>query len=133
MHSSILVRQIASAFDAFVRCSEPRSDGKGVVNPEWQGKHRDHIGTLCANYMPHGSGFDAGTLLSFQRSTPERLVFETSFHHMNDAGMYDGWTTHDVIVTPSLVHGFNLRITGRDRNGIKDYIAQAFYDCLLSH
>jgi hypothetical protein len=45
---------------------------------------------------------------------------------MNDGGFYDGWTDHSVIVTPSLVEGFNLRVTGRNRKDIKEYIAEQF-------
>jgi hypothetical protein len=60
------------------------------------------------------------------------LVIVTSYHHMNDAGMYDGWTDHKVIVTPSLVHGFVLRITGRNRNDIKEYIADLFQQSLMA-
>jgi hypothetical protein len=43
---------------------------------------------------------------------------------MNDAGYYDGWTEHTVVVTPSF-NGLNLRISGSNRNQFKDYA----YDC----
>jgi hypothetical protein len=36
-------------------------------------------------------------------------------------------TEHKVIATPSFQGGFNLRITGRNRNDIKEYIAEEFY------
>ena len=76
---------------------------------------------------PSGSGIDAGTALARDLSKPDRLVFTTSFHHMNEVGMYDGWTHHNVVVTPSLAHGYCIRVTGRDRNGIKDYLADVFH------
>lgn len=89
--------------------------------------HRERLDTLCKNYLPSGSGFDNGTSLS-DESKPERLVFSTGFHHMTE-GMYDGWTNHSVVVTPSLMFGLNLRVTGRNRNEIKEYIAEVFgYD-----
>jgi hypothetical protein len=81
-------------------------------------------------YLPSGSGFDNGSKLDLSESTPERIVLSTSYHHMNEGGMYDGWSEHTVIVTPSLASGFNLRITGRDRNAIKAYIAECFHDAL---
>lgn len=83
-------------------------------------------------YMPSGSGFDAGTQLDWDRSTKNRLVFTTEYHHMDEHGGYDGWTTHDVIVKPDLCFDFTLRITGRDRNQIKDYIYQEFNHRLLT-
>ncbi|MCB1865144.1 MAG: hypothetical protein KDG50_06910 [Chromatiales bacterium] len=117
-----LYRAIASRIAAQANCLE-----RG--NSEWHAKHGAVIAELIRDHSPSGSGFDAGTQLD-NKSTPERLVFKTSFHHMNDGGYYDGWTEHSVIVTPSLVFGFNLRITGRDRNAIKDYIADCFNTAL---
>lgn len=95
-------------------------------NVEWLEKHKAKLYELVKNQMPSGSGFNNGTGIAVHMSDPNRLVFFTSFHHMNDCGFYDGWTEHKVIVTPDLSHGFNLRITGRDRNEIKDYIHEVF-------
>jgi hypothetical protein len=76
--------------------------------------------------MPHGSGFDNGTSLDVDASSDTKIVFTTAFHHMNEGGFYDGWTQHSIIVTPNLAIEFNLKVTGRNRNGIKDYIAECF-------
>ena len=98
-------------------------------NSEWLAKHRDRIRTLVREHMPSGSGIDTGTTLD-DRSTPDRLVFVFSFHHMNEHGSYDGWTEHTAIVTPSLAFGLDVRITGRNRNQIKDYLHET-YDLAL--
>jgi hypothetical protein len=45
---------------------------------------------------------------------------------MNTHGYYEGWTEHKVIVTPSW-HGFNIRVTGKDKNQIKEYITETFH------
>ena len=50
--------------------------------------------------------------------------------YMNDGGMYDGWTDHSVIVTPDLASGFDLKVTGQDRNDIKDFIGEMFAELL---
>ena len=42
---------------------------------------------------------------------------------------YDGWTEHTVTVTPSF-SGFNMRISGRNRNDIKDHMHETFYSAL---
>lgn len=78
---------------------------------------------------PSGSGFDCGVVLDVESCTPSRLVFITSFHHMNDTGHYDGWTEHTVLVTPTF-GSINVDVTGQNRNGIKDYIADTFYTWL---
>lgn len=80
--------------------------------------------------LPSGSGFDSGTKVDLESSKPNRIVLETSFHHMNDCGMYDGWTEHKVIVVPDMIYGIDIRITGRDRNGIKYYIGERISDYL---
>jgi hypothetical protein len=85
----------------------------------------ERLHNLVAEHMPRGSGFDNGTFL-FDRSTPNKLMFSTSFHHMDEHGGYDGWTGHTVTVTPSLAFGFEIKINGRDRNDIKEYIIEEF-------
>jgi hypothetical protein len=99
-------------------------------NTEWENKHADVIEEIVKMDMPSGSGFDSGVSFDFAKSTPKRLVFYAPYHHMNDNGMYDHWTDYTVIVTPSLSSGFELRITGRDYNGFKEYAHQLFYECL---
>lgn len=79
--------------------------------------------------LPHGSGFDSGCHL-LPESTPNRLVFSADFHHMDENGFYDGWTTHQVIVSADLCFDYSLRITGRDRRQIKDYIADTFHSVM---
>ena len=101
-------------------------------NHEWYQRHTDRIEKLIDDVMPRGSGFDSGRWLDLRRSKPDRLVICTSFHHMDDNGMYICWTDHDVIVKPSLAFGFMLQITGRNKRDINDYIAEMFGTALHS-
>lgn len=118
-----LYRKLASLVQAHINCEISG-------NKEWFEEHEARIEELVENYMPSGSGFDCGTKIDLDKSTPEKLVFYTDFHHMNE-GYYDGWTEHRITVRPSLAFGFTLTISGRNRNEIKDYIHQAF-DCALN-
>jgi hypothetical protein len=79
--------------------------------------------------LPSGSGIDCGTELDRAACKPGKLVFTFSYHHMNEAGMYDGWTEHTLIVTPSF-DGIDLRITGRDRNQVKEYLYDIYHNDL---
>lgn len=97
-------------------------------NWEWRDRHRETLYSIVRD-GPSGSGFDNGTKLG-DDSAPNRLVFDTAFHHMDEHGSYDGWTEHRVIVSPSLAFGFCVRVTGRDRNEIKDYISIVFNEWL---
>jgi len=88
------------------------------------------VDRLVKECLPSGSGFDAGTSLNWEESDGEnKIVFTTSFHHMDDCGGYDGWTEHDVTVTPRF-DGIDVQVSGEDRNGILEYIGDTFHDCL---
>ncbi len=113
---------IARALGALSRCNASN-------NAEWVGKHAAAIRELCDD-APSGSGFDNGSQLDEGNSSGERLFFNTSFHHMDDGGYYDGWTQHVVTVKPSLEHGFELSVSGRDRNDIKELIHSEFMEFL---
>lgn len=98
-------------------------------NKEWLEKHLfliDHI----MKQSPSGSGIDSGTKLLLEESHGEKLVFLVKFHHMNGDGFYVAWTSHKVIVTPSLLWGFNLRITGRNLYDIKEYLHKVYSNWL---
>lgn len=116
-----LYQKLASIIAAIDNCK--RSD-----NTEWQQKHETTLNELMY-HLPSGSGFDGRTRLS-DTSTCEKIIFETAFHHMDEVGGYDGWTEHTVTVTGSLLSDFDIQISGRDRNDIKDYIGDCFHDAL---
>jgi hypothetical protein len=111
--------ELAKAMAAFHNCVESG-------NTTWM-KHWESLCVrIVSELFPRGSGFDNGTKLDFNQSNGDKIVFHTAYHHMDESGMYDGWTEHDVIVTPSLWAGYHVKVTGRDRNQIKDYIAETF-------
>jgi len=70
---------------------------------------------------PSGSGIDNGMQLMLAASTRQKLVFRCEYHHMNEGGFYDGWTGHEIKVTPGW-RGPNIVIGGRNRNDVKDYL-----------
>lgn len=118
-----LYEELASLVDAYHRCVSTK-------NTEWEARHLDRLKLLVDDNMPSGSGFDNGTKLDVDASNADKLVFTTAYHHMDEGGGYDGWTDHTVTVKPSLVGGFNLKISGRNRNDIKDYIGETFQHAL---
>ena len=77
--------------------------------------------------MPSGSGIDCGCKINIKKSKQQKIVISTSFHHMDESGGYDGWTEHEITITPTFGF-FDLKISGNDRNGIKDYLYSVFYD-----
>ena len=119
MNPKQVYQELASRFVAMQNCEKH-------ANLEWEQKHRNAIQDICKNILPSGSGIDTGTKFDFDESSEDKLSFRASYHHMNEGGMYDGWTEHKIILTPSLLHGFRLHITGRNRNDIKDYLHETY-------
>ena len=99
-------------------------------NNDWYDEWSNHIDKLMKT-APSGAGMDNGTQLVEEECSEYRLVFTTSFHHMDEYGGYDGWTEHKVIVKPNLAFEIEINITGRDRNQIKEYLHEV-YHCWLN-
>lgn len=117
-----LIERIASLLAARENCER-------TGNTEWHIRHTQALHDL-EKLLPSGSGFDCGSKLDLDASRPDCLRFTTEFHHMDEHGFYDGWTSHTVIVRPSFVYGMDIRVMGRDRNGIKELIHEVFMDAL---
>jgi hypothetical protein len=117
-------------YECIARAIVARNNCQQNGNTEWHTEHTNRIERLIRDHLPHGSGFDNGTSIDWTKSTGERLIFNTAFHHMDEHGSYCGWSDHSVIVNPSLCYGFDVRVTGRGRRGIKEYIGDAFHSAL---
>lgn len=112
-----IYQEIAAITDARRNCIKSG-------NQEWQDRHEETLERIQHN-LPSGSGIDTGCLIDLEKSGWNKIVITFGFHHMNDNGYYDGWTDHKAIITPAF-DGINIKITGRDRNNIKEYL----YDVL---
>jgi len=110
-------------YEALAQAVEGMNDGRCA------GTMEEKIENIMKG-APSGSGIDSGTQFLPEKSSREKLVFAVSFHHMNEVGFYDGWTEHLVIVTHDLF-GLNIRITGRNRNNIKEYLSDVYYHWIM--
>lgn len=117
-----VLSRIASEVERSIRCADSSPDNARDA--------ADSADEFVREFLPRGAGFDNGTAIDWERSKPNRIVFETAFHHMDEFGGYDGWTDHRVTIVPDFVHDYDMKINGRDRNEIKDYIADTFRSCL---
>lgn len=82
------------------------------------------------NQLPHGSGIDGGIHIEYDTTKPNQFQITFGFHHMNDHGFYTEWTEHVITVKPSFIYDFELKISGRDKNNIKDYLHDLFDSAL---
>lgn len=119
MKEKTLIEAIVSTAIALENC-------KRSNNEEWIEKHNETLKRLT-NYLPSGSGVDSGTTIESISAT--KVVFACGYHHMNDAGYYDGWTHHKITAT-STFQGLALKVSGPDRNNIKESLADLFHNCL---
>lgn len=113
---------IASAVQARLNCIDKQND-------IWRLKHAKTIENLIHEYLPHGSGIDNGTTLDYSASDGNKLVFVCGYHHMDEWGGYTVWSHHTIVVTPAF-DGFDIRITGRNLNDIKEYLAYTYHYAL---
>ena len=122
---TFVYQELASSFQAWLSCRNPDNP-----NPEWEDKHKELIENLMKNMAPNGSGFNAGTVFDFEASQVDRLVLTTSFEHHDEAGGYDRTTYHNIVIKPSLVHGYRIYVMGSDWRDIKNYISEVFHGFL---
>ena len=118
MQTRSILRQISSTLTAIDNCINSK-------NGTWLERHRITLDGL-AKELPKGSGFDIGTKID-EKSSRNKIILNTAFHFMDENGFYDGWEDYQIIVTPDLLYGFNIKIKGKDRQDIKDYIAEEFH------
>ncbi len=123
MKARPLYQHIASALTALENC---KKSGNSMWESRWEGR----LDWIEKNLLPRGSGFDAGTTIVLDKCSEDKIVLETAFHHMDENGSYDGWSEHRVTITPSLLHGFHMKVGGRNVNDIKEYIEETLGHCL---
>lgn len=107
-------------------------------NCEWLKTVNENYLNLCESrinkleyLLPSGSGIDCGCKIDREKSGLKKVVINLSFHHLNENGYYNGWTEHSIIITPSFSDYPDMKITGKDKNQIKEYLSDVFYDCLF--
>jgi hypothetical protein len=117
-------QQLASSVQARLNCQVSG-------NAEWFDKHGDTIEDIQKNRLPSGSGIDNGCQVDLDKSNGDKIVIHLGYHHMNENGFYDGWTEHTATITPSF-DGIDIKLSGRDRNDINDYLADVLYHSLTA-
>jgi len=113
-----LYRELSSAIEARKNCQASN-------NTEWFDKHSETINMLVS-HLPSGVGWNEGTKIALDASHANKIVLYGSYHHMDEFGYYDGWTEHTITVKGSLKSDIDLRISGSNRNDIKDHLFESF-------
>ena len=129
MRELTIYRELASRIQARLNCINFKDDQENAVY--WTERHEKCIESL-KDLLPSGSGIDSGISIDLSNSTGEKIIIDSSFHAMNDCGYYDRWIDFSVTITPSLIHGISLKISGRfgKYQDIREYLFDIFDDSL---
>ena len=95
-------------------------------NTEWAKIWPEVLDYIIDNYLPHGSGIDNGIRINKDKSSANKIVLEFGFHKMDSNGSYCGWQDYTLYIRPSLAFDIDLRLRGRDYQGLKDYLYELF-------
>ena len=130
MKQRTVIEALASAINARNNCID-------LCNFTWAGRHEDTIEEICDNHLPSGSGVDNGTTIDLGASLDDKVVLLSSYHAMNDGGMYVEWYDFLVTVTPSLVNVFNIDIDipakiEKVAPGVTEYLYDLFDNALAA-
>lgn len=107
--------------------SEFRVTKWGTFGRSWS----DVLEFILQAYLPSRQGFEGGTDINARESrTSSRIVFSTTYRHVDANGEVYRCTNHKVIVKPAF-GGISVSVTGEDINNVKKYIAKIFQDALL--
>ena len=101
-----------------------------TVTPQYADECDKRIAALESS-LPSGSGINSGTTVEY--AGPNKIVLSCGFHHIDEHGFYDGWTYHKIIVKPTFNGHLHVRVTGRDRNLIKEHLADIYREALESN
>lgn len=116
---------MAEAITAYQNCV-----AKG--NELWANRWLDRLKQL-ENLLPVGSGsgfFDVHLFALYRFK--EEIRIDLSYLFTDEHGVYDGYRDYQVVIKPSLFLGVKLTVKGRDRNDIKTYIRDVYYQALTS-
>lgn len=108
---------------------EARENCRKAGNAEWYDRHTDALSEVIRDHLPRGAGIDAGCVLCLASCKRDRIVIDVPFHVMNESGYYIGWRTFKVVARPAF-QSIDLKVTGRDVTGTRDYLADLFHEAL---
>lgn len=116
MKTTTLAAKIHAALIARLNCLKNGN--------EYASNWDDRLEHIERELLPSGSGIDHGTTIE-RDAKPGSFVLCCDFHHMSEHGYYDGWTSHRITISPAF-DGIDVKVSGRNRNDIKDYLTETF-------
>ncbi len=120
-------KELSSSIATRLRCItrrnfDPANSETYVIN------HTKKIEKIIREYLPHGCGINDGYDFDYDHSTGEKLVINSSYHCIDNNGFYVMKIPFTIIVTPSLLFDFKLKISGTfgKKKNTKEYLYNLF-------
>lgn len=110
------------------RILQAKEDCKNTNNIEWLNNHEFSLFEIERNNLPHGSGIDSGCTID-REFKENKVILNVPFHNMDEFGGYCGWSEFKIICKPEF-DGISLKIIGKDKYYVKDYLYDLFYEIL---
>jgi hypothetical protein len=123
MRTTPLYRALAGTADAYHRSLNVMAS-----------MHAERAAYIAREYLPSGSGFDAGTEFDLDSSSATKLTFSTSYRRMGESGLYEPTERFYVIARPCFVRTLTLELMRPDTSEESenaDYIGETFHEVLL--
>lgn len=117
--------KLASLASTIVAACEALRACQASPNHPWTSRWASLLDSIEANLLPSGSGFDNGTKIDREATNARRISLTFDFHHMDENGFYDGWTSHNVTISPTF-RGVEVRVSGSNKSEIRDYASEVF-------
>lgn len=85
-----------------------------------------HVRFYASEFLPHGSGIDNGCVVDIKKSSLSKIILSVDWHHMDEHGYYDGWSTYTVTIAATFGDMHHIKVTGgRKDETVKNCIVQA--------
>ena len=126
IYSKTLAQEIQGAMSAYLNSIKHGSPSSVHY---WE----DYLSAIEQEFLPHGSGFDSGCVISPDESTHDYFVINTAYHHMDENGFYCGWSNHRIKVLPSHVHGIDFKIVSQDHRDPYDKRKNSLKSCFMDY
>ena len=137
-------QQIARLIFEYKKALSQETESDAQEAQEKLGKIEECLpsGSVVLSGPQIGSGIHKGPFFNVDLSTEERIIICLEYKHQEYLDSEQTTTTrtitthaeltsHTITVRPSLLKGILLQISGQNRNGVKKYLYEAFYTCLM--
>lgn len=100
-------------------------DANQCLDKKWVVPSKARLSELLEP-LPRSNGLDAGVVFDWNRSKPNKFIFSFNYYYRDKRGDRSGWTRHQLIITAGYFNKFYMRITGRNKNKMKESLLTLF-------